>query len=127
MKNKIEKLLKEFNAQTFASNEDVTEHLRIAIKLLVKEAEIDFIKKLTKNIGRVVSSSKFIEKQNVERTIAIDIDNYEKEDIAREIGGVLLDEGVINFKEDTRIGERIMKAEFRYIKIGDITKFIKNN
>ncbi len=38
MNKEIDKLLETFKGQTFASNEDVIEHLRIAINSLLKDA-----------------------------------------------------------------------------------------
>ena len=35
--NKIEELLTQFNGTTFASNEDATEHMRLAIKRLMED------------------------------------------------------------------------------------------
>jgi len=37
MSSKIEELLTQFNGTTFSSNEDATEHIRLAIKRLMEE------------------------------------------------------------------------------------------
>lgn len=71
---KLEQFLTEFNGQTFASNEDVIEHLRIGIKHLLEQQKQETIKEEKRKI-KILLGLKLTDPDEYLRGSIIDIIN----------------------------------------------------